>query len=206
MFQRFNSLGEKLGGEQPLDSVGSTKVDAFSDGSFVVAWPKTGVVYRVFDETGTPKTGILSACTGGDVYTISAAVAVLGDDKFVVASDVPEIKYQLFDELGTKIGEEQSVGSGNHPAVASVGENQFAIVWHSNKKILVRRYAQDGPLGDASPANKLNVITSMGKNLPRASIDSFSDGSFIVVWPGNGQGGLVGYGQRFDKNGNKLYH
>lgn len=57
-----------------------------------------------------------------------------------------------------------------------------------------------------SPPEAVHVYTEASQR--QCAIEATGDGGYIVVWQGLNQGGDGGriFGQRFDKDGNKLYH
>jgi large repetitive protein len=93
---------------------------------------------------------------------------------------------------------------------AQLESGGFVVVWRSNKQdgdgygIFGRRLLTDG-----NPENnefQINEYTLDNQDAPRVA--TFPDDSYIVVWQSDGQDG-DGYGifaQRFDKDGNRLYH
>ncbi|MBT3224189.1 MAG: hypothetical protein HN348_34410 [Proteobacteria bacterium] len=210
LLQRFDAQGNKVGGEQLLDSQSlKPSVGAFSGGSFVAVWQKESDIFgRQFDNMGQPLTDIFSVNESTNGVQNNPSVSVIAGDNFVVSWDSPAgIRYQLFDELGSKIGGEKAASAlpGTYPIVAAVQDDEFAIAWYSYPDtILLRGFSQDGPIHEEVEVNGLKAKPNLSDGMI-PSVATFSDGGLIVVWPLH-YGGRKAYAQRFDKDGNKLYH
>jgi len=89
-------------------------------------------------------------------------------------------------------------------AVAALSSDSFAAVWQGWNHIYLRRVGAAGPLGD----QQLQVNLLPGKKA-YAAIGGFDDGSFVVVWHSDVPNGCQScrvYAQRFDADGQRIYH
>jgi len=90
------------------------------------------------------------------------------------------------------------------PSIISLSNGGFVVVWGSNGQdasgwgVYGQRFDSNG--NKAGSEFQVNTWWIDDQRLP--SITSLSDGGFVVVWTGAGQGDSSGvYGQRFDSNG-----
>jgi len=90
------------------------------------------------------------------------------------------------------------------PSITSLSNGRFVVVWHSNGQdgsdwgVYGQRFDSNG--NKVGSEFQVNTWWIDDQRLP--SITSLSDGGFVVVWTGAGQGDSSGvYGQRFDSNG-----
>jgi hypothetical protein len=181
--QRFDSNGGKVGSEfqvntRTTDWQQRPSITSLSNGGFVVVW-----------QSGCTTSG----CAGQD----GSYFGVYG---------------QRFDSNGNKVGSEFQVNTWTtndqaYPSITSLSNAGFVVVWES--------WGQDGywdgVYGQRFDSNgykvgsefQVNTWTTDYQEYP--SITSLSNGGFVVVWSGAGQGDNSGvYGQRFDSNGNKV--
>jgi hypothetical protein len=127
---------------------------------------------------------------------------------------------QRFDTNGNKVGPEFQVNTWTtedqrDPSITSLSNGGFVVVWESGCPERSECAGQDGSYygvyGQRFDSNgnkvgsefQVNTWTTHSQWHP--SITSLSNGGFVVVWSGAGQGDGSGvYGQRFDSNGNKV--
>jgi len=130
---------------------------------------------------------------------------------------------RLIDADGTAPADQFSVVNSNDPAlqynnpeVASGPDGTFVVVWQSCPSL-----PSDGQDGqgcgvfgqrfDASAnpdGEQMQVNVYFSYDQRDATVATFVDGGFIIVWTSGGQDGSF-YGifaQRFDKDGNRIYH
>ena len=157
--QRFDSDGDKLGGEILvntilLDDQVSPSVVTLSSGRFVVNWTdfsETGgdtdngsIRFQVFEADGTPVGGEILANTVTTGSQGPSTIGALSGGGFVVAwsdgsgvggdSSGTGIKARLFDASGAPAGGEllvntMTTGSQAVPTIAALASGGFAIAW-----------------------------------------------------------------------------
>lgn len=216
------------------DEQSDPAVSVGSSGEFVVVWQSRGSGGN--DDYGFSVQGQRHASDGspqGPQFQVNSyttygqagpAVAVMNDGDFAVVwgsggtdPSGASIQGQRFASSGLAQGAEFTVnthffGNQNYPSAAAIGEG-FVVVWQSRyagadtsaEAIAGQRYASDG-----SPAGAeflVNSFTTGYQLLP--SVESASNGDFVVVWASIGSAGLdnLGHsiqGQRYASNGNTL--
>jgi hypothetical protein len=94
-----------------------------------------------------------------------------------------------------------------NPSITSLSNGGFVVVWESNWQdgsdygVYGQRFDSNG--NKVGSEFRVNTWTTDWQGDP--SITSLSNGGFVVVWSGAGQGDDSGvYGQRFDSSGNKV--
>ena len=96
------------------------------------------------------------------------------------------------------------------PKVGSHSDGRFAVAWQSSGQdgaengVFAQRYNADGtPAGNEFQAN---VFTSYSQHQPDVVV--LPNGNTVIVWTGNAQDDSVSgvFAQRWDEDGNKLYH
>jgi hypothetical protein len=102
------------------------------------------------------------------------------------------------------------VANQYQPKVGSHPDGRFAVAWQSHGQdgadwgVYGQRYNKDGtPAGAEFQAN---VFTSYSQHQPDAAM--LPNGVTVIVWTGNAQDDSVSgvFAQRWDEDGNKLYH
>ncbi len=181
------------------------------DGGIVVVWESWsqdetggyGVYTRLFDSTGTPRTGEIPANTYTADYQWYADVETLSDNTFVVVwcsweQDGADgsIVLQRFGPDGTKIGSEQIVNTTTAyyqwlPRIRRIEDDGFAVVWSSWKQDGSREgvYLQvfDSSGGRRSFETRCNTTTESFQWEPDAVQ---LNGDFLMaVWSSWGQAG-----------------
>jgi len=213
-FQLFDGDGNKVGEQSQLSPQGRwTDVSAWADG-FAAAWThKTSeqeVHCRLFDNDGT--------AASDEVAIVSAkypAIASIDSDHLVVtwrSTGANAVWHQLLDGAANKLGAEVQTDAGlgftiNRPDVAALGSGKYAIVWGASYLVNLRLWSSEGPLGDEEMAANVYVDGWSKKGAPRIAVRP--DGGWNIVWKGEnqppGQSKNI-FAQRFDADGNKLYH
>jgi hypothetical protein len=184
--QRFDSNGNKVGSEflvntWTTDDQEAPSITSLPNGRFVVVWDGAG------------------EGDGDGVYG------------------------QRFDSNGNKVGSEFQVNTWTtnyqwFPSITSLSNGGFVVVWTSGCDpswapcsstaqdgsgygVYGQRFDSDG--NKVGSEFQVNTWTTDSQGYP--SIASLSNGGFVVVWDGAGEGDGDGvYGQRFDSNGNKV--
>jgi hypothetical protein len=147
------------------------------------------------------------------------AVAADDDGNFVVVwlndnVTPPWVSGQLFLADGTKIGAEFQVSTLvgtdiEEPAVAMTGDGRFVVVWEDNggldgdgASVRGQRFAADGT--KVGGEMQINTYTTGFQGSP--AVDILDNGSFMVVWHGQGSHATNGiHGQAFDWAGVSLW-
>ena len=228
--QQFSQSGAKVGSEfkisiHRLDIESSPCVVGLSHGGFVAAWQglggdgrTLGIYAQRFDVVGKK--------TGGEFYVNTYPQAQLGPTCIVALSNGGftvvwegarqdrsglRIYGQVYDSSGNKVGPEFQADTSvtyekSNPAVASLAGGGFVVTWTSilqdgsETGIYGQRFdAKGNKLGGEFPANSF----TRGYQF-HPSVTALSDGGFIVAWEGLGKVGSGIFGQRYDRNGNKV--
>jgi len=202
-------------GTQREPAVASTR-----DGRFVVVWGSKnedgdsyGVFAQRFDSRGNPRGGefpVNTYTTGVQNYP---SVAMNEDGSFVVAwtsygqdGDGGGIFSRGFDRLGNPLGSEVQVNtyttfSQSESNVTRIGTG-FIVVWRGVTNVLAQRLDFTGARVGGEFA--IDTYSLTDKFLPTAS--AAADGSFVVSWASNNQGGDIReiFARRFDASANPL--
>lgn len=223
--QRFDSGGDSLGGEFPVNThttsfQNSPSVAPDADGNFVVAWHSPGhdgssnaVVAQRFDDLGG---------TSGDefqlnTYTTNAQsrprVLSAAGGNFVAVWDSTGQDGDANGVFGRRFGADGEPLDGEFPvntyttsdqrapSVAMDGEGNFVVVWESDgqdgdaRGIFGQRYTHAGD--PLGREFQINTHTTANQRFP--SVAMTPDGLFVVVWRSHGQDGDSEgvFGQRF---------
>jgi len=205
--QRFNSLGEKQGGELPVNTLTaddqhdpSIAMDAA--GNWVVSWTSfdytnnlSRIYARRFDPSGNPQDAsefpVSPSPFDGVQYS---AVDMDGDGDFVITwsampRDIGESRRwvlgRLYDAAGAARGPTFEVDSlGLFPSVATGPEGDFVVAWEStagDHEIAAQWFDADGNRRGAL----IGVPTTTGgsqRTHPSVAMDRA--GKFVVTWTG----------------------
>jgi methionine-rich copper-binding protein CopC len=120
-----------------------------------------------------------------------------GDEGKTAATDHPEFLVNTW-----------TTYSQGYPRAASFSDEGFLVVWQSWTQdgsdfgVYGQRFDKDG--NKVGLEFQVNTWTTGDQQYP--SVAALSDGGFVVVWESVGQdrNGYGVYGQRFDKDGNKV--
>jgi hypothetical protein len=228
--QRFDSLGNRVGGEFQVNSYTTYSqflpaVASDANGNFVVVWSSSeqdgsyaGVFGQRYDASGTAQGSEFQVNAYTTSFQSGPAVASDANGNFVVIwssygqdGSYTGIFGQRYDASGTPQGAEFQVNSSTTsdqyaPSIASDVNGDFVVVWSN--------YAQDasfdgifGQRYDASGTPQgaefqVNSYTPGYQLLP--SVASDASGSFVVVWisfPGQDGSAAGVFGQRYDASG-----
>jgi hypothetical protein len=177
-----------------------------------------GIFARRFSSAGVAQSAEFQVNSFTSSHQSFPAVAAEANGDFVVAwQSVGHynagygIFAQRFESSGAPLGSEFRVNSYTNynqifPAVASDGDGDFIVVWHSLAQdgfaggIFAQRFDSSGaPQGVEFQANS---FTASYQSLAKVAADS--DGDFVVAWTSYNQDGGPNYGafaQRFDSAG-----
>jgi hypothetical protein len=234
--QRFTSGGVPSGAEfsmitKATAGYGEPAVASFSDGRSVVVWEtELGK-----DGSGTAVYGQLLAADGakdGTEFQVNThwyggqsrpSVATFPDGRFVVAWENWDAQdgsgagvfAQRFATDKTLDGPEFQVNtyatdSQLAPSVAGFSDGGFVVAWQSNGQdgssngVFAQRFKADGSKDGVE--FQVNSYTNSAQQYPSLAV--LPDGGFVAAWESYDQDGSF-YGvfaQRFDPDGNKIYH
>jgi formylglycine-generating enzyme required for sulfatase activity len=229
--QVFDSNGLKSGTEFELTSSGRhAAVASLPNAEAVVVWQNDGIFGRRLSATGEPIGGSFQVSLNGQDSAEEPAVASTSDGGWSIAweaapvgaqpltpAHVQDIYLRRYSSNGTPVGQaaivnEVVVKQQLEPCAASSASGQWAIFWLSHDQPGTGESGIYGHLFDVAGESKgpeFRVSTHMDGNQTLPSAGFFSDGSFVVTWTDTSgiDGQVEGvYAQRFDKDGNKLYH
>jgi len=202
-------------GTQREPAVSSTR-----DGRFVVVWASKdedgdsyGIFGQRFDARGNRRGGEFQV----NVYTTNIqnfpSVATSEDGSFIVSwvsygqdGDSGGIFSRAFSPLGQPLTSEVQVNTyttfgQSAPNVARIGTG-FIVVWRGVTNVLAQRLDFNGARVGTEFA--IDTYSLTDKFLPVAS--AAADGSFVVSWASNNQGGDIReiFARRFDASANPL--
>jgi hypothetical protein len=232
--RRFAANGNPLAGDFQINDYYSGSQERIglaplTDGKFVAIWDSNGqdgsgwsVYGRRLDAAGSKLGSEFKVNTYTPNSQYMCDVASIADGSFVVAwgSDNEDgnawgVYAQRYKPDGSKHGNPfrvntYIVSTQYEPAVGSHADGRFSIAWQSLAQdgadwgVYLQRYNADGtPAGSETQAN---VFTSYSQHQPDVAM--LPNGTTVVVWTGNAQDDSVSgvFAQRWDANGNKLYH
>jgi hypothetical protein len=216
--QLFNSAGEKVGGEFPVNTTTeygqqSPSVAPLSSGGFVIAWESDSDIYcQRFDSGGNKDGGEFQAST----YVVcgSPSVAGLSGGGFVAiwqswSQDGSRfgVYGQLFDGAGDPVGGEfrintHTANNQRHPSIVSLSDGGFVVTWSSENQD-GDGYGVYGQVFDSAGSkvgSEFSINTHTADDQEYPSVAALSGGGFVVTWESYGQdGNLEGvYGRIFD--------
>ena len=182
-----------------------------------------GIFGRKFDKDGQALSGEFQINTFTAEWQVDPDLAVLGDTTSIVVwtshanqdGNKQGVFAQRLDATGDKLGAEFQVNTYTYlnqsgPAISALSDGGAVIVWSSLEQdgdasgIFGQRYnAGADKVGDEFGVN-VSVVGSQNY----ADVAPLAEGGFVVVWDSEGQdsSGWGIFAQRFDANGNKLYH
>jgi len=173
--QRYNSLGDTLGGNFRVNDVAGTRdkycpsVSMDADGDFVICW---------IDERNK-----------GD-YDIYA-------QRYNSSGDTLDVNFRVNDDAGSSWQV--------YPSVAMDGDGKFVICWYDERNgnwdIYAQRY---NSLGDTLGGNfRVNDVARTCYNGP-PSISMDANGNYVICWEDDRNGDYDIYAQRYYSNGTPL--
>jgi len=227
--QRFNSAGQPIGGEIPVNTFTTgvqigPSVAMDQDGDFVVVWTdaeqdgsESGVFARRFNSAGLPQGGEFRVNSFTTGQQRECSVAMDQDGNFVVTWHSHQqdgssfgIYAQRYNTAGAPLGSEFRVnsfttGSQDSPSVAMDQDGDFVVAWTS--------YLQDGSATGAYAQRynsagvpqgaefRASTYTTWIQGEPSTAMDQ--DGDFVIAWSSGGQDGSDSgvYAQAYRANG-----
>jgi hypothetical protein len=224
--QRYNSAGERVGDEFPVNTTTAANQNrarvAMNDaGDFVIAWQSQdaesyGIYARRYNAAGVPQGDQFRVNTleTGSQDEVSIASDAAGD--FIVAwhsqgqdGDGLGIYARRYGATGLPQGAEFAVnmitaGSQADPRVAMDSAGGFVVTWHSEGQdgngsgVLARRYDAAGAAMDSE--FQVNTFAVGHQLTPDVAVDA--DGDFVVTWYSAQDGDGFGvYGRRYTHEG-----
>jgi Ca2+-binding RTX toxin-like protein len=147
--QRFDSAGNKVGGEIQLPAGFEPAVAVLASGGFVISWTGNAsasgysgsysVLAQVFDANGAKLGGVFLVGTETPDSQALSSVSARPGGGFVISwqegwDEGATVRAQMFDSAGARIGEEFIVpagarGSQHAPASALLSSGSFVIGW-----------------------------------------------------------------------------
>ena len=191
-----------------------------------------GVIAQRFDASGTAQGSnfVVNTTTSGTQYAgpvagYTGGFAVMWSSSQTGGSSW-DIYIQRFDNAGAKVGGEQLVSTAlglssaqtsqqYYGDIAARANGDMVVVWNDNggndgnsDGVFGRLYnAASGTFGGTFLVNTTTAGQQSNGSLGyEPKVAMAADGSFVVVWPANGQDGSGWgvFGQRFDASGAKL--
>ncbi len=219
--QRYDENGNPVGSRISVDSGltrGGEKSSVAGDGkgNFVVAWVNSGQelypYIRLFDSSGTPKTGSIKVC---DTLQISMgagpSVAMDSAGNFVAVWRYKNIIYtRYFDPSGVPQGaafrvSEDTTSRKDYPSAAMNDRGNLVVAWFAERNGYLGVYCQVFNVQGSPIGNNFEVGTlGVSKDNPSVGIDG--NGNFTVVWRDErvSESNPDIYAQCFDRNGKSL--
>jgi len=229
-FQRYDESGNKAGSETQVNTYTTSdqiksKVDVFSDKSFIIVWVSLGqdgegggIYGQRFNSTGDADGTEFVVNTYTTGVQDEPSVSVLSNDNFVITwhsldqdGDLYGVIAALYDISGNAIGSEFVVNTYTTdkqawPVIAARDDGGFVIAYQSEQD--GSDYGINAQIFDSSAAKvgdeiRVNTFTSGTQNRPVIRIMSYN--RFIILWDSEGQDGdgKGVYAQRFISDGTK---
>jgi serralysin len=192
-FQRFDALGNKVGGEviANFDADGNqhnADIVATADGGFAIAWEDstaTDIEFRRFNANGTALDTSDQVLALADVQSSPALVTVGTGFAVAFVDDAGnnDIQVQRFLAGGAPNGTQIDVSPGTddlEPAMAELAGGGFVVAWHDDitENIRVRGF-------DANGIEAFAIVDVDGvadTNVFAPSVTALANGSFVVAW------------------------
>jgi len=216
--QRFNSSGEKVGGEFQVNTttgynLGSPSVAPLSSGGFVVAWQTNSKIYcQRFDSAGNKvetefKASTYNVCNSPSAAGLSGGCFVVTWQSWAQDGSRNGIYGQLFNGSGDPVGGEFLINTHTadnqwHPSVAALSGGGFVVTWSSENQDGdgYGVYGQAFNSAGSKVGSEFPVNTHTADDQDYPAVAGLSGGGFVVTWESYGQDGNSEgiYGQIFD--------
>lgn len=221
--QRFDNLGNKIGGEFQISATDNGSynhpvIGLDESGNFVVSWRERkpnqpdNIVAQRFGGNGEKIGNEFQVNTANLGYEDAPALAMDKDGNFVVAwsglSDNPRIccfdsiLVQRFDKNGNKLGNEFRANildeyQHSHPSIAMDGGGNFIVSWTVGQyAILAQRFNANGnKIGDVIDVFPNGTLRTGSTDYSEVVVDSM--GNFLIT-----EGNL--FAQRFDRSSTRM--
>jgi hypothetical protein len=221
-FQRYSANGTPLSGMTRANSStwgeqGNPAIAMAPDGRFVIAWAGRGagdwrgIFFQQFAANGAQLGSEERANSTTDGVQQQPAVGIDAEGNFAIAwagrggDDGDGIFWQRYNRAGGRWGGEQRVNSTRHgtqssPTVALASDGSAVLAWESRYQdgndVGIFGQAFDRLGGDLSGEFLVNATTHGPQRRP--SVALLDNGSFVVVWSGEGIGDRQGvFGRRY---------
>lgn len=202
--QRFDSLGDSLGGFRVDLGIGSAEerpaVCMDKVGNFVIAW-ESGSHYiyaRRYDSSGAALSTACKVNTGGG-FADHPAIAINSSGYFVITWEHIEngnfdIYAQRYDTSGSpldsnfKVNDDVDTASQQNPAIAMDGTGNFVIVWEDYRNgqfkptVYAQKYNSDGNPSGSNLVIPNSQYSSFQQEYPSVSVN---DNNIYFAWMDN---------------------
>ncbi len=230
-FKRYNQTGAQQGGQTLVNGATAQSEDQRypqiamnpTNGDFVIVWTSDddttaaidyNVHYRLFNASGTPLTGDLTANTTTTGAQTDASVAMNSSGNFVVTwqslgdGSSTGIFFQRFNSAGTAQGSETqaNVATFGPQTASTVGmdnSGNFVIAWRdgavtpATPDVTMRHFDSTG----AALTGDTTVDASAGTQQDPQIAMRLSTGDFVIVWDSNAStADLQTYGRRYNSS------
>ena len=191
----------------------SPSVTALADGGFVATWHGTGsgddigVFGQRYDASGVASGSEFRINTTTDSFQFRPRLTGFAGGSFVAtwfgASESYDIFGQQFDAGGVASGSEfvintTTAGMQLSPSVTALADGGFVATWYGagdGDDIFGQQFDASG----VASGSEFLINTTTTDDQINSDVFALGDGSFVVVWAGEGQGDDSGvFGQRFD--------
>ena len=214
--QRYDASGVASGSEFRINTTTDSfqfrpRLTGFAGGSFVATWFGASESYDIFGQqfdAGGVASGsefVINTTTAG--MQLSPSVTALADEGFVATwfgtSEGYDIFGQRFDASGVASSSEFVINTttGNNqftPSVTALADGGFVATWYGagdGDDIFGQQFDASG----VASGSEFLINTTTTDDQINSDVFALGDGSFVVVWAGEGQGDDSGvFGQRFD--------
>jgi len=219
-YQRFTSTGVKEGSEVTLSKGKRPFVAGFGDGSLVIAYnhnSSSGAYVSVVSANDELLLDALAVDSQGSLHAVSGypdSRYAVAWSKPLAADDPSTIRSAVYSKASDNPESELAVFSGfpasSHLSVTAALDGALVITWSGigdntdSLDVFLQRFDVDGE--KLGTEQLVHAYTSGWQTHQHSAV--FSDSSFIIVWDSDDQDGSGKgiFAQRFDAEGNKLYH
>jgi Ca2+-binding RTX toxin-like protein len=196
-FQRYDALGNKLGGEVAINPVQPSitlapDITALTTGGFVISYANstTGTLAQRYSSLGVPVGSIitLNAPSGG--LTNPSRLETMPNGEFAYVYQDSDIRAVIVDASGVPAPAflvSNPVDQESSPSI-TFGNGRIGVAWHVNagaaQNIYVRFFDVNG--GSASNAELGNLfVGSAVRQGTHPHIVALNNGTFVVTWIDN---------------------
>ena len=223
--RRFDAAGDPIGSGFVVNTYTpgyqtNTVVGTYPVGQFVIGWSGkgpgflNGVFGQRYAADGSPTGSQFEVDSGGgepDVTVLADGRVLFVWTESKVCAFQKAVYGQLLTASGAKLGEHFEISGSNGggiPSVAALDTGGFVVVFEgvdgNGDGVLQRLYDQSGDY--IGGEFKVHEYDTGKQGLPRVA--SFDNGGYIIVWhsPNQDGNGFGIFAQRYDSDGQKLYH
>ncbi|MDR6917518.1 hypothetical protein J2X66_004397 [Pseudomonas sp. 3296] len=203
---------------------GSADVTQLRDGGWLVTWHKGSEHWDVYQQryaaSGAKVDAEARVNTTENCNQDAPVATALADGGWLVTwqsdrqdrSEHWDIYQQRYAASGVKVGIETQInttenGDQTNPATIALADGGWLVTWESNLQddsgvdIYQQRYAASG----AKEGKETRIITTESSDKYIPAVTALSDGGWLVIWQGWGEGGALFdvYQQRYAASGAK---